>query len=229
MTDQRPPHPNRVGQLQDVLTDKTPKVIEDFREIGLPSLEVWPGVFDPATSFSGKFLANILYGMQSLYTNARVLDMACGSGILGLVCAIQGAKSVTCTDISSTASANALRNADKLGLKIDSVHGDLFSALDESLRFDVILFNPPGFEGIASSEIDAHYVCPFSVIDSFYSIAPKFLAKNGSIISATSDLHDLARSPKTLSKKFGYACSLVGVAESSRGRQYAYQVKPHTQ
>lgn len=227
MTYLQPWHPNKAGQLHAITAVQKPTLIDAFRDIGLPSLEIWPGVFDPATSFSGKFLARVLSDNKSLYAGAEVLDMACGSGILGLVCARHGAKSVTCTDISATASANALHNSTLLGLTIKATHGDLFGPLESLSKFDLIVFNPPGFEGTANSEVEAHYVCPYAVIDAFYASAPKFLAKGGTIISATSDLHDAARSPLTMARKYNYAYELIAVADSDRGQQYAFRIQPH--
>ena len=218
---------NKTDESEVGFSSFRPCSIDDFVDIGLHKFEVFPGVFNPATSFSGKFLAQVLFNNKHLFVEADVLDMACGSGILGIVCAISGAKSVICTDISHSASTNALHNAKLLGLTIKAFHGNLFEALDRSLKFDCIVFNPPGFEGTPNSEIDSHYFCPYDVIDNFYALAPNFLRKNGFIVSATSEIHDISRSPLTIAKKYGYLHDLIAVADSDWGKQYAYQVQPN--
>jgi release factor glutamine methyltransferase len=70
----------------------------------------------------------------------RVLDMGTGSGILGLYCAMQGAK-VTASDIDEAALEQTDRAAAVLGLQIELRLSDLFEKIQE--QFDLILFNPP--------------------------------------------------------------------------------------
>jgi len=69
-----------------------------------------------------------------------VLDMGTGSGILGLYCAMRGAK-VTVSDIDEAAVEEVDYAAEALGLQITSRLSDLFSNIPD--RFDLILFNPP--------------------------------------------------------------------------------------
>lgn len=79
-------------------------------------------------------------------SNARVLDLCTGSGAIAVTLAAErpGLR-VTATDISAAALALAQRNAVRHGVeaRIDFVQGDLFAALTESARFELILANPP--------------------------------------------------------------------------------------
>ncbi|WP_442914603.1 peptide chain release factor N(5)-glutamine methyltransferase [Lacrimispora sp.] len=78
--------------------------------------------------------------------NPKVLDMCTGSGCIAVSLALLGGfDSVTAVDISSEALKVAGRNAEKLmgNGRIELVESDLFSALDESRKFDVIVSNPP--------------------------------------------------------------------------------------
>ena len=74
---------------------------------------------------------------------AKVLDLCCGSGCLGLTIArrIKGAE-VTLTDLSPDALRWAERNRDRLGLRCEILCGDLFSTVRER-KFDCVVSNPP--------------------------------------------------------------------------------------
>jgi release factor glutamine methyltransferase len=73
----------------------------------------------------------------------EILDMGCGSGVLGLTIAAERPKShVTLADISEEALALTRENAEKLGIgNITLVCSDLFSSI--SGTFDVIAANLP--------------------------------------------------------------------------------------
>ena len=75
----------------------------------------------------------------------RVLDVGTGSGIIGLLLAKAGARSVLCVDISPAALAVADRNARAMGVRemIDFVASDLCSALKKEGLFDLICANLP--------------------------------------------------------------------------------------
>lgn len=71
-----------------------------------------------------------------------VLDMGCGTGILGLIALKQGAKSLTAVDIDEWAYRNVMENAELNGLKDvpRMICGDA-SALQPLGTFDLILAN----------------------------------------------------------------------------------------
>ena len=72
------------------------------------------------------------------------LDLCCGSGCLAVSMAlgVPGAQ-VHAADLSEGALAVTGLNDDRLGAKVTRHQGDLFAALPEELRFDVIVSNPP--------------------------------------------------------------------------------------
>lgn len=74
---------------------------------------------------------------------ARVLDLACGVGAIGLALASARTVTLTACDIDPGALSFAHANLRQLGAEI--VAGDLFDALPESdyRSFDVIVFNGP--------------------------------------------------------------------------------------
>lgn len=73
----------------------------------------------------------------------RILDMGCGSGVLGLTLAAERPEwSVTLADISPDALSLARDNAASLGVEnAELIHSDLFSGLSGS--FDIIVANLP--------------------------------------------------------------------------------------
>ncbi len=78
--------------------------------------------------------------------NPRLLDMCTGSGCIAISLALLGGfDCVTAADISSEALKVAQRNAEKLMGKgrIELVESDLFSGVAGSMKFDVIVSNPP--------------------------------------------------------------------------------------
>ncbi|MDX1706537.1 50S ribosomal protein L11 methyltransferase [Pseudidiomarina sp.] len=89
-----------------------------------------------APSAHGLYYANNI----RVAAGEQVIDIGCGSGILAVYAARQGA-SVLATDISAAATeltaANALRN----GVEVDTATGGFFAGSDAT--FDVILANLP--------------------------------------------------------------------------------------
>ena len=72
------------------------------------------------------------------------LDMCCGSGCLAVSMAlgVPGAD-VHAADLSEGALAVTSLNAERLRAKVSLHQGDLFGSIPESMRFDVIVSNPP--------------------------------------------------------------------------------------
>lgn len=77
-----------------------------------------------------------------------LLDMCTGSGCIGLSLAKLGGYSVTLSDLSPRAIHVSRINRGGLDLEeqVEICHGDLFEALPEGKRFDVIVSNPPYIE-----------------------------------------------------------------------------------
>lgn len=75
-----------------------------------------------------------------------VLDLCAGGGSLAILAAMTfPAAQVDAVDLSADALAVAARNVDEHGLadRVSLYRGDLFAALPEGRRYDVILTNPP--------------------------------------------------------------------------------------
>lgn len=127
---------------------------------GKPIL-VLPEVLNPRLFLTGEFLAEALSQGASSYANNRpsqmlstlippgsiVLDMGTGSGV-GAVFAARNAARVVAVDVNPEAVRCArinvlLHHAED---RVDVIEGDLFEPVAD-MRFDVILFNPPYFQG----------------------------------------------------------------------------------
>ena len=70
----------------------------------------------------------------------RIVDLGCGSGILGIAAALLGASQVLGVDIDREAIRTAMLNAKKADVNIDLVAGDI-ECVDGD--FDTALMNPP--------------------------------------------------------------------------------------
>ncbi|MBR5429370.1 MAG: class I SAM-dependent rRNA methyltransferase [Firmicutes bacterium] len=80
----------------------------------------------------------------------RVLDCCTHTGAFALNAAAAGAKSVTAVDVSADALAQARRNADRNGLRLNFICADVFDLLsrlvEEKKRdYDYIILDPPAF------------------------------------------------------------------------------------
>ncbi len=100
-------------------------------------------VLDPVAFRTGILLAESVRKSKP----ARVLDLGCGSGIVGLVAARSGSK-VVAADLNPRAVAAARINAMLNQVAVEVRQGDLFASLTGE-RFDLIAFNPPFFGGPA--------------------------------------------------------------------------------
>lgn len=122
----------------------------------------------------------------------RVLDLCCGSGVIGLTIALETGASVTLADISGTAIKLAKKNAKNLGVKANIIKSNLFNKLNQ--KFDVIVCNPPYIESNVISGLDKNVkkFDPRLALDGgadglrFYRIianeCEKYLTDNGVIV-----------------------------------------------
>lgn len=88
--------------------------------------------------------SRVLIEAMDFHSNARVLDVGCGYGPIGLSAAKLAAQGhVTMIDINSRAVELAKENAKRNGISnVSILESDLFAAV-EGQQFDVILTNPP--------------------------------------------------------------------------------------
>jgi release factor glutamine methyltransferase len=109
-------------------------------------LTVGPGVFHPKVFLTSRFFAEFLQARD--FTGKRVVEVGTGSGILALSAAKAGAAAVLALDINPEAVKTAAVNAKLNGLtQVEARLSNLFSAVPESEKFDVVICSPPSFSG----------------------------------------------------------------------------------
>jgi len=110
-----------------------------FVTVGKADLVVFPGIMNPRFSHSPDFLMTF----WRIPPGARVLDIGCGSGVLGVNALLAGAGELVAADLNPVAVENTNENLRRNNVSHlgHAVISDVFSNV--SGQFDVILFNPP--------------------------------------------------------------------------------------
>lgn len=101
-------------------------------------------IIDPRMAFGTGNHATTLGMLQLLsripIEGKQVIDMGCGSGILGIYAAMRGAKHCLCIDIDESSVQNAVYNSGLNGVSVDVLQGDA-SLLDGRKPVDIFLAN----------------------------------------------------------------------------------------
>jgi len=102
--------------------------------------KIYSQVYDPAED------SFLLLESIDVKKDDFLLEIGCGCGIIGLVCAEKGTR-VVCTDVNPYAVKNTEENyninKDKIKGFFEVRKGDMFSVIKKDEIFDVIIFNPP--------------------------------------------------------------------------------------
>ncbi len=130
-----------------------------------------------------------------------VLDMGCGSGVIGLHMAMsENVDRVVLADASSSAVALCKRNLElnlkRLHAKCEVIKSDLFDEIDEDAVFDIIVFNAPYLaEGAQDDLSNAWYGGEGGIEISveFLKQAYVHLNSGGSVVLLASSLSDTER------------------------------------
>lgn len=145
-----------------------------WRRCGV-DIRIAPGVFPPGPTVSTTVLLDYLVqrfaGGQALGLN--VLDMGCGTGLVGLVLARAGA-SVVATDISPAAILNARLNAARNDMDLTLVRMDQATGF-RSDAFDLVIITPPYYPRDAATMAERAWYCGQD-FGYFAALAPQLLA-----------------------------------------------------
>jgi release factor glutamine methyltransferase len=125
-----------------------------YRYKGIDLL-VEPGVFHPGYFYSTKYLLEHLSQLD--LKSKSLLELGCGSGLISIHAAKQGAV-VTSSDINKTALSALERNARANHVDLTILHSDLFGNLPQ-IKFDVIVINPPYYKGAPKTEGQYAWYC----------------------------------------------------------------------
>lgn len=182
---QRPPLAERVmhPDTSDVDTPPGPWVDEGGRTLfplPFPELVVDPGVFVPT---QGSFLVWKHLFQTGVGDGARCLDVGCGSGILTVQLALNGAANVHAIDIDRNAAANTLANAFRNGVA-ERVTGDIVDLYDwePDRSFEVIVASLYQLPVDPFEEPTGHRPLDYwgrTLLDHFLRLLPKLLDENG--------------------------------------------------
>jgi len=135
--------------------------------------------------------------LARLQGHAFVLDLACGSGCIGLTIALERPSlTVHLTDISDAALDLARRNGQKLNARADYFQGNWFDALPAGARYAAILTNPPYIypdeaknlapEVLADPKEALFHEDPVGLYEELFARGEALLAPGGFMIAETS-------------------------------------------
>lgn len=171
--------------------------------LNLDEIEVFPSVYEPAED-------SFLLARHAIKLKGRILEIGCGSGIVALSNAKQNPKNeVVGVDINSDAVNCASKNAKLNNIKnVKFMKSNLFSELSESMKFNVILFNPPYLPTTPQEKVIGKLNAAFDggrdgrkVFDKFLSQFDKYLGSNGIVLLIQSSLNNLKKTEQILEKK----------------------------
>jgi release factor glutamine methyltransferase len=140
-------------------------------------------------------------------TDARVLDMGTGCGILAVLAARNAGK-VVAVDINPYAVRCTSRNAQLNGVsaKVETRLGNLFQVLEAEEEFDLIIFNAPYLPvdpGEGKSWVEKAWSGGESgrtIIDRFLNTVSQHLSENGRVLLVQSSLSDIDETLKQFSR-----------------------------
>lgn len=125
-------------------------------------------------------------------SDANVLEIGCGTGLVAITCALHGAKQVVATDINPAAVLNTSYNAELCGVtsRIDARQVDEgapgpFAVIAADETFDLIVSNPPWEDApVTTAASYAFYDPDFQLLDGILASGQEHLTPEGSLLLA---------------------------------------------
>ncbi|CAF4439055.1 unnamed protein product [Rotaria sp. Silwood2] len=188
---------------------------------------VHPNVYNPEVFPSSHLMVNRWLRLIRAVKPNSLLEIGAGAGYLSILAALNGANTVTATDITSQAIANMQANIDRynLGDRIRTLYGSIFEPLHKNDRFDIIFWNTP-FNHINKplnelNELERTLFDPGYILTEIYiREAHKHLTKNGRLFLETSKkLGNFARLTE-LASKYGWLLKLFDDPECAKEKSY---------
>lgn len=139
-------------RLQELMQQHTNQKKAVLETIANKPFWVYPNVFNPTKGRASTILLDYL----KFKKGTTVLDVGSGCGLYGIIALYNGASRVVATDINPNAVACARRNVrlHHMEKKMQVRKGNVFSAIKETEKFDVIIANPPFFRAGANVRTD---------------------------------------------------------------------------
>ena len=136
-----------------------------------------------------------------IHTGEKVLEIGCGSGVVSIHCALNGAE-VMCGDINPKAVELARRNGVQNGVNIHVRDTNLYESFPE--RFDTILFNLPYLPVDEEGELAKAWSGGedgMGPLPELLAHAPEHLLAGGRVVIVVSSLMDQDRLEKVLADR----------------------------
>lgn len=215
---------SRVYEIQKQMQEKFRAVSKEGTEVEYLGKKflVLPTVFWP--SWDSQALIN----NYKINPGETVLDLCTGSGVIAIFSAIKGAKKVIALDINPLAvectNENARRhNVEKI---VDARVSNMFAALKDGEKFEVITMNPPFTPHIASDFSEKTvWDDDLEVHKKFFENIKKYLKKNGRIYICHAKFGAIEEMKKMATEE-GFSIKQIGETKVDEDRIfYAFELK----
>lgn len=188
------------------------------------------GVWNPLIA-SGRYHARYFFYHTDLFLEKDVVEIGCGSGLMGIVMAKYGARRVVMSDISKKAVWNSRQNIQRfeLGGVASVVQGDLFASVKG--KVDLIVWMMPFFSGkpVSGDCIAASMIMPPELFEKFLIEAKNYLKPNGVIVLPSYKLGGDLTDPTLVAPRFGYEVRTTwshrSINNIQQGRLYMHELR----
>ncbi len=156
-------------------------------EILAKEIIVYPNVMSPKYDWSSRFHIENMPNQK----DKEFLEIGCGSGVLSLFAAFQGARRIVAVDINPNAIENTKANLQKYNFQnFEAFESDVFEKVRG--KFDTITFAAP-YHGNKPKDILEYGVSDpeYRALRIFLKEAKNFLKENGQIVLGFSNTGDL--------------------------------------
>nr|VFJ98973.1 MAG: Aspartate ammonia-lyase [Candidatus Kentron sp. LFY] len=172
--------------------------------------------------------ANHLGGLGDL----RVLDMGTGSGVVGILCGLMGAGTITLSDYNRFFVEQASKNARLNDLSVRSIVGDRFGAFQEGQdEYDLIISNPPvqpwlhtdinrTMERAGAADWNEAGENGRMVLDALIEESDKYLSVNSALITSCSTRHGHRQTIRLMEKHWKGNWETIYAAEHACDPDY---------
>jgi release factor glutamine methyltransferase len=177
--------------------------------VPLPKIVCDPGVFRPT---QGSFLVWKRLFRTGAGKGKRCLDVGCGTGILSIQMALNGATSVTALDIQPEAAANTMTNAFRNGVaeRVKGKAADFFAWVPDE-KYDVIVASLYQMPVDPMGELMGHRPVDFwgrNQIDHMIALLPDLLTEDGVALVMQISILGQRRTAELLAEK-GYESRVI--------------------
>ncbi len=181
----------------------------DLYPLGLPEISVEDGVFEPT---QGSFLTWKYLYREGVGAHQRCLDIGCGSGLLTVQLARNGAAHVHAIDIDDRAVKNTLTNAFRNGVadRVSAAAQDLYPWVPEE-RYDVIVASLYQTPVDPFEQATSHRPLDYwgrNLLDHLIQMLPEALAPDGTVYMMQLSIIGERRTDELLARH-GYVARVV--------------------